>query len=170
METLAAKAGVSKGTLYARYPSKEELLRAVVKDRVEIWSVDNGRNDHLLTDDLEQRLRHHARTIVTSLGAEEVRGFAKLVSGASRTLPQVARALYETGYRYTMQMLADEIARGTRNDPVPARDPQGAAEMLMDTLYGWRQIEELAHEVSEDEAVAFAERAIDFLLAARSAW
>ncbi len=170
MEVVAAKAGVSKGTLYARYPSKEDLLRAVIEDRVAAWSAANGRNDHLMPNDLEHRLRYHARTIVTALGSEEIRGFAKLVNGASRTLPTFARALYETGYRYTVRMLADEIAAGTRSDPMPARAPEKAAEMLMTNLVGWHYIEDIGRDITEAEANAFADRAVDFFIAARQAW
>jgi len=33
-EEVAARAGVSKGTLYLYYPSKEELLKAVIREHV----------------------------------------------------------------------------------------------------------------------------------------
>ena len=34
MEEIASRAGVSKGTLYLYYPSKEELLKALIRKRL----------------------------------------------------------------------------------------------------------------------------------------
>ena len=60
MENIAAATGVSKGTLYARYPSKEALFTTVIHDRVKQWSLISARQDHRLTDDIAERLHHHA--------------------------------------------------------------------------------------------------------------
>jgi AcrR family transcriptional regulator len=66
MENIASATGVSKGTLYARYPSKEALFARVIKERVKTWSAIAGEEDYLLTDDIGERLRHHARTVAKS--------------------------------------------------------------------------------------------------------
>ena len=67
MEQVAATADISKGTLYARYPSKEALFSAVIEASIRDWSEEAARSDDQLTDDIGQRLRHHARTIAASL-------------------------------------------------------------------------------------------------------
>src|SRR5437868_4373942 len=49
MESIAAAAGVSKTTVYGRYPTKEALFRALLEERIEAWSQENRRYDHLLS-------------------------------------------------------------------------------------------------------------------------
>jgi TetR/AcrR family transcriptional regulator, mexJK operon transcriptional repressor len=170
MEAVAARAGVSKGTLYARYPTKEDLLRAVVEERVEAWSAASSQHDDELSDDLEQRLRHHARSFSVWLGSEEIQAFTRLLGGASGIFPELTRAMHETGYSFARNLLAEEIRRGTRDDPVPARDPDQVAEMLMAVLSGWRHAVEAVRTPSREEALAFADSAIDLFMAGRASW
>jgi len=169
MEAVAARAGVSKGTLYARYPTKAALLHAVIEERVAAWSLEAGRHDHLLPTDLEARLRYHAKTIIRAFANDEVRALETLVSGPGVS-PDLARDFHEIGQRFTIRMLADEIASGTRNDAVPARDPGRIAQMLVAMLYGLFHLEENSGVVSEKTALEFADRSVDVLFAAREIW
>jgi AcrR family transcriptional regulator len=170
MEAVAVRAGISKGTLYARYATKEQLLQAVVEAKVESWSQLYSRNDDLLSEDAAGRLRYHAHTIMTSLGSEELRGFTKMVAGAPASVPAFARAMYETGYRSTVDLLAKEIAELAQSCASPARDPRRVAEMLMAMLAGWYGTQDLLRKVPHEEAIAFADHAVDVVLAGRAAW
>ena len=170
MEAVAAKAGVSKSTLYARYPTKQLLFRAVVEDRVASWSAMSASRDHLLGSDLRQRLQHHADTIISSLMLNEIRAFERVIAGASTKFPELARAMHEIGYRFTLRMLLDEIERGTANDKIPARKPERVAEMLFAMLSGWYRAEEAVREIPAAEAQRFARDAIDLLFHGRAAW
>jgi TetR/AcrR family transcriptional regulator, mexJK operon transcriptional repressor len=170
MEAIASLARVSKGTLYARYPTKEALLRVVVAEQVESWSAVMGANDHLLPDGLVDRLKYHARNFIGSFASEDVRGFMRLMSGAANTSPEISRALHESGYLFAVRLLAREIAEGTREDEPPARDPHLVAQALQAMLWGWYQAAESAGDVSPDEAVAFAEQAVELLFAGRLSW
>jgi len=169
MEAVAAHAGVSKGTLYARYPTKGTLLHAVIEERVAAWSAESGRDDHLLPTGLEARLRYHAKTIIRAFANDEVRAFEKLVHGPGVS-SELVRDFYETGQGFAIRLLADEIASGTLNDPVAARDPRGIAQMLVAMLYGWFNMGENMGVTSEEDALEFAERSVDVLFAARSVW
>lgn len=169
MEAIVALAGVSKGTLYARYPTKEALLHDVIEARVAAWSAEAGRHDHLLPEGLEARLRHHAKTIIRALAQDEIRAFEKLVRGPGLS-PDLARDFHETGRKFVIRMLADEVVAGTRNDPVPARHPERIAEMLVAMLYGWFQLEASARVVPDAEALAYADLAVDVLFAGQAAW
>jgi AcrR family transcriptional regulator len=171
MEAVAASANISKGTLYARYPTKEALLRAVVEAQVEAWrALDARRRPPAPPADLQAKLRHHARRIVEALGSEQVRDFEALVRGAGPPGCELARVLHETGYRMAITALAGHIAEGTRKDAAPARDPERVAEMLMAMLYGWHGANETVRRVRPAEARAFADSAVRLLFAGRAGW
>lgn len=169
MKIVAARAGVSKSTLYARYPTKEALLDAVIEARVAAWSEETRPFDHLLPKDLEGRLRHHAKIIIRFFGREEIRAFERLVNGPGVS-QAVAWAFHERGQRFVVNYLREEIVEGTRNDPAPARNPERIAEMLIAMLYGWHRLEEAARSIPQAEAEVYADRAVDLLLSGRAAW
>ncbi|WP_374575278.1 TetR/AcrR family transcriptional regulator [Phenylobacterium sp.] len=169
MEAVAAQAGVSKGTLYARFPIKEALLRAVMEARVAAWSAEFGQPDPSSREGLEDRMRRHARVIARAFATEEIRAFEKLVRGPA-VAPEIGRAFYGTAIRFALQQLVDDIVEGTKADAVPPRDPQQVAQMLLAMLYGRLHLEEGVHAISEDEAGAYADQAVDLLFAGRCAW
>lgn len=170
MEAVAAAAAVSKGTLYARYPTKEALLRAVFEARVAVWSAAATARDPRRDDRLELRLRHHAETIVRAMGSTEIRAFEQLLDGASGRFPELGRVLYEHGYQLSLRLLTQEIIEGTREDAVPARNPQRVAETLLGALSGWYRSEQLVRPVSQRKALAFAKTVVDLIVAGRAAW
>lgn len=170
MEAVAAGANVSKGTLYARYPTKEALLRAVVEEQLASWKAHEAARRGPLPKAFEARMQHHARGILEALGSEKLRAFETLVGGAGRPASGLVRALHETGYRMAVEALAEEIAAGTRDDPTPPANPMAVAEILMAMLYGWYSANETIRKVTRDEARAFADRAVELLLAGRAAW
>jgi AcrR family transcriptional regulator len=169
MEQVAAEARVSKGTLYARHPSKESLFRAVIHATVEGWSEEAGRNDALLPKDLAGRLRHHARTIARSSLRDDVQATRRLIVSTSQRFPLLSAAMHETGYRFIIDLLVGEIEAAAARDGIPARDPEGVAKLLVNALSDLRIQEGLTPE-QDDAADRFADRVVDLLLAARAAW
>jgi AcrR family transcriptional regulator len=170
MEAVATSARISKGTLYARYPTKDALLRAVVEEQLAAWRTHEARRRGALAHGLQPRLQHHARAILEALGSEKLRAFETLVGGAGRTACGLARALYEAGHRMAVEALAQEIAEGTRDDPAPPKNPAAVAEILMAMLYGWYSANEAIRRVTREEARAYADRAVELLMAGRAAW
>jgi AcrR family transcriptional regulator len=170
MENIASATGVSKGTLYARYPSKEALFARVIKERVKTWSAIAGEEDYLLTDDIGERLRHHARTVAKSLLQSDVRAFQRLTLANRDRFPELARTMYEAGYLYIVRLLTRDIMEAAVRDGIPARDPEGTARLLISSLSGWELQEGSNGPVDEADMLQAAERMVDILLAARSRW
>lgn len=170
MEAVASEAGVSKRTLYGRHPTKESLLHAVVQDRVRSWAETSSVRDANVTGDFKARLTQYTETLLHSLGMAEVRDFDRLVRSAAPLMPQLARNLYEIGYRYELDFLARVIADGTSDDPAPVRDPVRVARQLFSMMIGWRRTEEMVREIDPEEAAVFARDAVETLFAGRAAW
>jgi len=170
MEAIAATAGISKGTLYARYCSKEELLSAVLDATIQDWSSVSARNDHLLTEDIGDRLRHHARTIASSLTAPEVIAVRGLLFSNRERFPAAVRMMHDRGYRYIVELIAREIDEAGQRDARPPEDAIGVAMRLVNAILGWHSSEGGVRDISPAELQAYADRTVALLVAARSAW
>ncbi len=168
MESIAAAAGVSKTTLYGRYPSKEALFRALLEERIEAWSQENRRYDYLLSDDLHERLRSHARVLVLAMGSERSRRLEQLVESGSDGFPEFARVVHETTIGYMLRYLAGEIASRPEQARALGKDPYRIAELFVALLYGWRRLQDGFRPVSETEATSIANDAVDLIFARTS--
>ena len=93
-EEVAARAGVSKGTLFLYFPSKEELFKAVVRENI------SGRfkewNDEFAAfqGDSADLLRYCMKVWWDRLGAGRASGITKLVISEARNFPDIA-AFYQ---------------------------------------------------------------------------
>ncbi len=170
MEGVALALGMSKGTLYSRYPSKEALFHAVVEDCVKDWSSEAAADDYLLTEDLGQRLEHHALHVARSMFNPEVRAFNRLLLAVGERFPQLNKDLYETGYLYIVGVITADIEAAAIRDSIPCGDSNSVARTLISGIYGWFMQEASARELTLEELEGQAKRLVSLLMAARLAW
>lgn len=167
MEGLASGVGISKGTLYARYKTKEKLFEAVIAQSVGQWSAEAERGNSLHGQDLESRLRYHAKTIARSQLQPDVRAFRKLALETRDRFPGLFQALHDIGYLYIVEIIVAEIEAAARQDGIPVRDAGSVARLLVNAIAGG-DIQDPCDspELAEDRASRIA----DLLLAARACW
>ena len=170
MEAIATAANVSKSTLYSRYPAKDALLQAVVEARIADWQAERYRGGSAMPSDFKQRLVFHARGLLESLAWDGVRAFDRILRDGAGPARDLARALYETAYQQAIDDLTEEIRQGTRDYPVPPRNPARVAEMLIAVISGWHTVHDTIQPITREEADAYAEHAVDVIFAGRSAW
>lgn len=170
MERIASAAGVSKGTLYSRYPSKEALFSALVEVSVKRWADASSRLDDTLPDDIAERLRHHARTIAQALVTPDVRAFQRILLGNRERFPTLSVAMHDAGYRYIVGLIERDILDAAKRDDIPVRDAENVATILVSSITGWQLQAAGHHDLQYREVEAFALRMVDFVMAARSAW
>lgn len=160
MDAIALQAGVSKGTLYARYENKELLFRAVLEEELKRWSRRAGSQDHLLPRELVPRLRHHARTLVEVFGWLEYRRLARLIDGAAAALPNVALHWEEMGAKRYLRFLAEDMARVAGDKQA---DWDFHAKLFLFSISGWYRAEAVERTVQDEEVLEFADRVIDMI-------
>lgn len=170
MEALAQKAGVSKRTLYARYASKEVVMRAVVQARVRSWSDEAATKTQDLPSDSRERLTRLAVTLAQSLGNPEIEQFDRLIFTTAHRFPEIARTFYDVGYSFELDYLTEEIASSTKNEGQPARDPRRVAEQLISMIMGWRRMEATVRSISSEEEAKFAQDAVALMFSGRVSW
>ena len=115
-EEVAQRAGVSKGTLYLYYPSKEDLLKAVIEQRVSSEIAAGAAEAASFQGPTDELLR----TILTQwwqrLYDSPVSGVFKIVITEVRNFPEIAdfhrRTVVEPGQRLVGQLVQRGIDRG----------------------------------------------------------
>jgi TetR/AcrR family transcriptional repressor of mexJK operon len=170
MEAVSIAAQVSKGTLYARFPTKEALLRGVVEDRIATWDAQIGLAHGPMPEDFKDRLHTMARRIIGSMASEEIWSFQRLIATSADANGEMIRALFEVGHQAVIARLVEEIRHGAKDFPAPPRSPVRVAEMLMAMLTGWYDSHRRVRAISAQEASTYADHAVDVLFAARASW
>lgn len=121
-EEVAARAGVSKGTLYLYYPSKEELFKAVVRENLanhitegaEIVAQYAGSSAELLSFVMQEWWRR--------IGLGPAGGISKIMMAEARNFPDLARFYLDEVIMPTQRLLGGVIERGISSGefrPVP---------------------------------------------------
>lgn len=112
MDEVATRAGVSKGTVFLYYPSKEELFKAVVRQtisgRFQEWTEEfehfDGSSAELLTHAM---LRWWDR-----VGATKASGISKLMMSEGCNFPEIAEFFHQEVVQPGHAILSHVIARG----------------------------------------------------------
>lgn len=160
MDAVAVAAKVSKGTLYARYESKEPLFRAILEEQLENWSERSSQNNHLLPDDLEGRLRHYARSMVRAYNWPEFQRIARLVESSAQAFPDLVREWNDQVMQRGVDWLTYDMARTGGAGP----DWAFFANLFISAVSGWHRVEISRRTVPDEEVLAFADRVIDVML------
>ena len=91
VDEVAARAGVSKGTLFLYFPSKEELFKAAVREniagRFAEWTLELDAFEGS-TDDL---LRYCYKVWWERIGATKASGITKLMLSEAQNFPEIAQ-------------------------------------------------------------------------------
>jgi AcrR family transcriptional regulator len=171
MEAIAKRAGVSKKTLYDRFPSKSELFAAVVKAQVAAWSARARRDDDALGSTLRERLEHHAVRFLEAGVEPEARAFERMLLGGARHFPELGRIYYETAIQFALDLIVQEIVSAAERDRLPVRDAHEAARIFMESLAGWASVQSLlGNETSPAQRRRAARYRVAVFMEGRAAW
>ncbi len=115
-EEVAARAGVSKGTLFLYFPSKEELFKAVVREamggKIEAWNEEFERFEGSTAD----MLRYCLESWWERIGATPAGGLTKLMTSEAGNFPELAedyrQQVIAPGHRLIRRILERGVARG----------------------------------------------------------
>jgi AcrR family transcriptional regulator len=93
-EEVAARAGVSKGTLFLYFPSKEELFKAVVRENISGRFQEWNDEFQAFEGSTADMVRHCMKVWWERLGATRASGITKLIISEARNFPELA-AFYQ---------------------------------------------------------------------------
>lgn len=130
IDAILLRSGGSKATLYAYFPTKEDLFRAVI-DGVLVYNdqptLDTARDPRsMLAEFAVDRLN-----VIFSARHREV---LRLIIAERERFPELARLYYERGPQRGHRLLVDYLAALKRDDRLAVDDAEEAAEFFVGML------------------------------------
>jgi AcrR family transcriptional regulator len=142
MDLIAAKAGVSKQTVYNHFQSKDGLFKATIADLTSVLMEPLGLRDPA-TSTPERLLRSLAQEFLTLMLRPSSLALYRLIVSESARFPELGPEIYAVGAGRMLATLADYLAWETRKGRLCVADPQLAAEQFVGMLTGRMQLRAL---------------------------
>lgn len=131
MDDIAARAGVSKATVYSYFPDKRLLFLEAAKTEI---------NRRALTAEAEIPegapvplvLEFSARVLVDFFLSDFGRNIFRICVSNAETFPDLGRMFYETGPQLAVRRLAEFFAQATERGELAVDDPDLAAAQFVE--------------------------------------
>ena len=130
LEDVAARAGISKGTLYLYFANKEELFKAVVREALVARLVEFQSQIGKFQGSSTELLRLVFKNWWERIGSTPISGIPKLILSEARNFPEIARFYVEEVVRPGRETLAAVIRRGIERGEFRAVDVNATADLL----------------------------------------
>ncbi len=136
MEGVAAAVGMTKRTIYARYPDKAALFIATVQRAIERMVVADATLAALETDDIEATLTAVARMRVAQVTTPAGLKLQRIINTESYRFPEIFTMSYRQGAGPVIAFLADFLRRHDNAGAVCVDQPEMAANVFMSMVVG----------------------------------
>jgi AcrR family transcriptional regulator len=169
MNEVAKAARVSKGTLYARFPSKADLFRAIIEAQIRHAGAAAA---HVgpKPKRLHGMLRLYAERALRESLTEEIVQLNRLIYSEAGRFPELGEAAWLRS-RAGVQQVAEHIREYALEEEIPCRNPEAAAEMFTTMLRGFYSDVMLSgRPATMAEVGAWTERMLEVFLAGRRGW
>jgi TetR/AcrR family transcriptional regulator len=123
VEEVAQRAGVSKGTLFLYFSSKEELFKAVVRENISGRFAEWGEELITFEGDSEQLLRYCMTSWWERVGATKASGIPKLMMSEAGNFPELVRFFQLEVVQPGNDLIQRILQRGVERGELRAVDP-----------------------------------------------
>jgi len=142
LDDVAARAGVSKGTLYLYFANKEELFKAVVRENMVpmINEAEGAIEQH--QGDSASLFQDFILGWWECVGNTKISGISKLIMAESGNFPEVARFYYEEVSSRVNRMILRMLEHGIQRGEFRQIDTKNATQVVvapMIMLMMWNQ-------------------------------
>jgi AcrR family transcriptional regulator len=135
-EEVAARAGVSKGTLFLYFPSKEELFKAVVRENMSGRFAEWEEEFAVFEGSTAEMIRYCLRVWWERIGATRASGITKLMISEARNFPELATFYQQEVIRPGMDLMRRILQRGVdRGEFAPVDVEYGVYAMVAPMIF-----------------------------------
>ena len=154
MEEIAARAGVSKQTVYKHFTDKQHLFADIVLSTTDDMGALIGIIAERLpaTADLSGDLEHLAETFLVALMQPRVLRLRRLVISSADRFPEISSAWYEEGFERVLAALASSFRALADRHVLAVDDATAAAEHFVGMLF-WIPVNKAMFTGDDDYAV-----------------
>ncbi len=131
MNEIARAAGVSKGTLYVYFDSKEALFEALIREEKREQAEQTCRFDPA-NHDVAAELRAFGERMLDRLLRPSSIAHLRIVAAVAPKFPSIGRAFYEGGPQYGRNRLEEYFVSQNRAGVTAIDDPRLAANLFLD--------------------------------------
>ncbi len=131
---VARRAGVTKGTLYLYFDSKEALFKAVVRETIVPVIAQGEALAKSFTGSARELMEQLIREYWRLVGETALAGIPKLMMAEAATFPELTRFYYEEVVTRGHRLMAGVIERGIKNGEFRPVDVALAAKLAMSPL------------------------------------
>lgn len=170
MNDIARAAGVSKGTLYAYFDSKDTLFEAII--RGEFAQTAERLCTFRREGDARDMLRDFGVRLISRMSEPDTRALARVVIAEAEKFPKIGRAFYEAGPLYGANRLAAELEHLEQTGALKVPDPERAAWQFVDLCQSYvykRLLFGVVDSISREEIEASVEAGVDVFMKAYGA-
>ncbi|MEO8032079.1 MAG: TetR/AcrR family transcriptional regulator [Gemmatimonadota bacterium] len=137
LEEVAKKAGVSKGTVYLYFESKDALFQAIVRTYVIEALLQLREIVRQHTGTSEALLRHVMELLWTSMRNEGKARLSRLVHSELANFPELARFYFTEVVIPSREMVSEILTRGIQNGEFAPVNPDLVGRTICVTLLQW---------------------------------
>ena len=134
VEEVAARAGVSKGTLFLYFPSKEELFKAVVRENAGRHLADAFREVAEYTGTSDELLHEFIQRWWTQYGGTPAAGLTKLIMSEAANFPDLAQYYQDEVVQPSHELVRRIVQRGIGRKELRPVDLTLAAHLIVAPL------------------------------------
>ncbi len=130
-EEVAARAGVAKGTLYRYYPSKEELLKAVVHENLGVHIAESAAQAAQHEGAIADLLREMMQAWWAKVGHGNAGVVCKIMMIEARHFPDLAQFYLDEVVKPSQNLIGGLIERGIRSGEFRAVPVEATVHLLI---------------------------------------
>jgi len=123
VEEVARRAGVSKGTLFLYFSSKEELFKAVVRENISGRFAEWGEELKTFEGTSEELLRYCLTSWWERVGATKASGIPKLMMSEAGNFPELVQFFQQEVVQPGNALIGRILQRGVERGELRAIDP-----------------------------------------------
>src|SRR5881296_558128 len=134
LEDVARRAGVTKGTVYLYFDSKEALFKAVVRQTIVPVIAHGEALAQSFTGSARELLERLVREYWRLVGETKLAAVPKLMMAEAATFPELTRFYYDEVVARGHRLMAGVIERGIKNGEFRPVNVMVAAKLAMSPL------------------------------------